>query len=155
MNRVFYFRPTLKSFLISLIYDLSPISVAIFGTVFIKGEITANHKISNIVMCIVSLILQLFSVYAHIYQISIQDHCIILKRFSKLYFISWTSIKQAVIRERKTFHKRNDRLLVLQLYNGNKVSYSTSTLSKQHENFVLLEIRKRIPTTQIFDYRFI
>jgi hypothetical protein len=151
MNNIYFYRPTLKSFLISLIYDLLPITVAIIVTVSMKKENTVYHKVLNVIMAITSIIMFITTLFAHLNRISIQDQGIFLKRFKKPYYIAWGSIEKANIRERKTLYNGKDKLLILHLYNGNTVSYSISTLSKRHENIVLLEIRKRIPTTEIFD----
>src|ERR1035437_4858577 len=138
MTSSYFFKPTLKSFLISIIYDLLPITIAIIVTIFMKKEISVYHKIMNIIMGITSFVMLSNSVFVHLNHISIQDQGIILKSIGKPYCINWTLIKKAAIRERKTIYNRMDRLIILHLHNGNIISYPSSILSKRDENYILL-----------------
>ena len=146
------FKPTLRSFIRSLIWDISPIVTASLVTYFM------HDKAESIVIIIIDVIAVLFSLYlilqtiiVHLQKITLLNEGIFISGLGKPFGLRWSDIENATLRERHNLISGTDRLLILYSKTGIRWAYNTSTLSKRDENILLSEVRKRIPTAAIFD----
>lgn len=145
------FKPTLRSFIRSLIWDISPAVTALVVTYFTYEKAGLIIIILGVLMGLFSLYLILQTIIVHLQKITLLDEGIFISGLGRPFGLRWSDIEKGTIRERHNIISGTDRLLILYSKNGHILSYNTSTLSKHDENIVLSEVRKRIPTAAIFD----
>lgn len=145
------FKPTLRSFIRSLIWDIAPAVTALVGAYFTYEKAGLIIIILGVLMGLFSLYLILQTIIVHLQKITLLDEGIFILGLGRPFGLRWSDIEKGTIRERHNIISGTDRLLILYSKNGHILSYNTSTLSKHDENIVLSEVRKRVPTAAIFD----
>lgn len=139
------FKPSLKSFLSSLLWDFSPIIVAGMVTYFMYDSVAWKWLLlaADGFMALLSLFLSVQNVYVHLQKIYLDNYYI--RTLSPFYTIElrWPDIVSALLRERVNAMSRTDHLLVLQGRNGRMLTFNTSILNPEDEEIVLKKVREK------------
>lgn len=145
------FKPTIRSFILSFIYDISPAVTAALVTYFTHGKAGLIIIIPSALMGLFSLYLILQTIFVHLQKITVLNEGILISGFRRPYGLRWTDVEKAEIRERHNIISGTDKLLILYSKYGHKIAYPISILSKNDQNNIDTEIRKKIPTSTKFD----
>lgn len=136
------YRPSLASFLGSLLYRLSPAATA--GLVLYLSGPAARTLIwvLSALMGLFAVFLGLQTVLVHLNRLFIDETGVQVRGPLSDIRSRWEDIHHATLRERENAVSRTDHLLILM---GPKIylNYPTSILSPQDEASVLEEVRKR------------
>ena len=100
--------------------------------------------IADSFMVLLSFFLLLQTIFVHLQTLYFDEYCI--KTVSPLGIIElkWQDISDALLRERVNAISRTDHLLILKTYDGQMLTFNTSTLSPEDENFVLGKIARMV-----------
>lgn len=152
MQRVF--RPTARSLLQSVAFDMSPTLVGLAGGYLLhlrRGWPIWLIALPGILITAWSL---LTTIFAHIGWAMVCDDGIIVKKLGVSAF-GWQHIMAVTIRERpralRTMGKRCERLVVFKLTSGDLLSLVTSVYTERDEQILLQEIRRRVQVSEIHD----
>ena len=145
------FRPTLTSFVLSSLYRMTPAMTAIAVTYFFY------HK-SGVVLIILDVLTGLFCIYlilqtiiVHLQKNSLLEDGIVISGLSRPYGLRWSDVDKAIVRERHNLLSGTDKLLVVISKRGNSIAYPVSVLSRDDQNEILREVRRKTPTSTVFD----
>lgn len=145
------FKPTFRSFILSLLYRITPAFSAVIVTYFLYDKAKVFIIIVDVITGLFCLYMTLQTIMVHIQKITLLEEGILFSSFGRPFGFRWSDIEKADIRERRNILSGTDRLVILYTKKGDKIPINTSTLSKNNEKKVLSEIRKRIPTSTFFD----
>jgi hypothetical protein len=136
------YKPSLKSFVASLAYGLSPLGSVALVMYFVGHTAGLIFKILSGVMVLFSLMNVLSSAMVHLRKLYVTEMGIGVRGILSKTGTSWPDISRVVLRERKNALTRTDRLLIIESPYG-VVSYVISTLAPEQEEHVLATVRAR------------
>jgi hypothetical protein len=147
------FHPTLRSFVVSTIYDMPILLVSALGTYFFANS---SNKTVFIIMnaCAILFFLYSFSttIVAHSLKIAIGNEGIaIAGPTCRPFGLRWDDMETAVVRERHNFISGKDVLLIINPHSPRKLSYAISVLSKINQDKILYSVRQTVPIRIIHD----
>jgi hypothetical protein len=148
MEQKMVYKPSLKSFATSLVYDISPAGSVALVTYFVGNTAGLVFTILSGAMVLFSVVLVLNSVAVHLRKLYVNERGIAVRGMLSETAIPWASINRAVLRERKNAITRTDRLLIIES-SYDLLSYVISTLSPDEEEKVLAVVRGK---TQVVVY---
>jgi hypothetical protein len=143
------YKPSIKSFVNGLPYDLSPLGSAALVMYFVGSSAGFLFKVLSGGMVLFSVLLVLNSLMVHLKRLYVNEIGIGIRSFGARTAIPWTDISSVVLRERQNAITRTDRLLIIespQIAFG----YVISTLSPNQEEEVLAAVRAK---TQVVVYQ--
>lgn len=144
-------KPTIRSFIYSFLYSLSPAIGAGIMTYILYEQSKTLVIFLDAIAGLFCIYLLVQTIFVHLKKISLLEDGIIITGIVRPYGLRWTDIEKATIRERHNLLSGTDKLLVLYTKQGNKMYYPISILSKRDENEISREVRKRVPTSSTFD----
>lgn len=136
------YRTSFRSFLGSLVYDLSPAAIAALVMYFVGGSAPYLLWVASGLMLLFSLLLVLQSLVVFRNRLYLDEVGIAVAGLLSRRAMRWSEVTGATLRERKNAVSRTDRLLVLES-RDRMLSYVTSTLSPPEEEAVLAEVGRR------------
>ena len=145
------FRPTLLSFILSLLYGITPAITAAFITYFLYEKSGIVLIVLDIITGIFCIYLILQTVFVHLQKISLLDDGIVISGLIRPYGLRWSDIDKCLVRERHNFLSGTDKLLVFNPKQNNTMAYPISILSKEDQSVILFEVRRRLPCASVFD----
>lgn len=145
------FKPTVLSFILSFLYRTSPAMTAAVVTYFYYEKGGVVLIILDVLTGLFCLYLLLQTIFVHLQKISLLDEGIVVSGVSQPYGLRWADVDKRTVRERHNFLSGTDKLLVLHSRRGDKLAYPLSILSKEDQNEILREVRRRGPTSTVFD----
>lgn len=150
MDYFTFLKPTKKSFVTSLVYDIIPVLVVILGiSIFKVGKIL--NQISLVIAILLSLYMFACTVSAHLSSIMLTNSSVRFRKLHQILELHFEDIKDVTFRERKTINGRKDRLIVFQLKDGYIFGYPSSILTINNERFLMVELRKKFAVKTQFD----
>lgn len=145
------FRPTVLSFILSSLYSMTPAITAAMVTYFFHEKGGVVLIVLDVLTGLLCLYFILVTIFAHMKKISLLHDGIIISGISRPYGLRWLDVDKATLRERHNFLSGRDRLLVLSSKQGHNIAYPVSVLSNHDQNMILKEVRRRVPTSTVFD----
>lgn len=148
------FRPTVWSFLTSLIWVMFPLSILIIFSAF--NALPENHNILNFIILILTLISGFNALYWFCSTLKLNDQGL---TFSNLFlngqptlnrFLAWKEIDEAVIETTSRFLIFNSCILSL-YYDGGYLGYPLSDLSEVDKYRVIEELKSWFPDVREID----
>jgi len=139
------FRPSKKSFFVSLLWALSPLIVAGIVTYFMYESIAWKWLlwIANGVTVLFSLYLLVQSIYVHLETLYLDNYCIRTSSPLVTIELKWEDIVNALLLERINAISRTDHLLILQSYDDRVLLFNTSTLDPKDEEIVIRKVKEK------------
>ena len=144
-------KPTFRSFMISFLYDCSPAIMAAIVTYFLHGKIGNWVVLLDVLAGLFCIFLLIQTILVHLRKFSLFEEGIVISGIGRPRGFRWEDFEKAVVRERHNLLSGTDKLLILYFKQGGSIAYPVSVLSKRCENEVLREVRRRVPTSSIFD----
>ena len=145
------FKPTCISFILSSLYGITPAISAAVVTYFFYEKGGVLLIILDVLTGLFCLYLLLQTIIVHLQSISVLNEGIMISGMGRPYGLHWSDIDKATLRERHNILSGTDRLLILHSKQGHTIPYPISILQKTHQNLILQEVRRRVPTSEIFD----
>jgi len=145
------FKPTGLSFMLSSLYRMTPAMSAAVVTYFFYEKGGVVLIIMDVLTGLFCLYLFLQTIFVHLQKISLLDEGIVISGVSRPHGLQWSEVDKRIVRERHNFLSGTDKLLVLHSKRGDTLAYPLSILSKADQNEILREVRRRGPTSTVFD----
>jgi uncharacterized membrane protein YhaH (DUF805 family) len=150
------YKPTVSSFVNSILWDISPATVALVGYYFTHEK--ASEKglgwlvvVVTVAMCLWSLLLLLPTLTVHSKRVTLDERSISVTGLFGTTTIGFSQIDGAVMRERVNLVSRTDRLIIIHSVAGQLLTFNPSTLSRKDEEDFLRELRKHVPLEVVRD----
>jgi len=137
-----YYKPTIKSFFSSLVWNFSLAIAAAIITFFGYGTYPRIIIVLDVIVGIIVFVMLVQTIVVHCNKIYVDDACLMTSGLLNTTKMRWEEITSATLLERKNAMSRTDHLLILAGRN-NLISYNTSVLSTQDEDTVLKKIMSK------------
>lgn len=144
-------KPTFRSFILSTLYRLTPAMSAIVISIFLIEKAKVFVIIADVVTAIFCLYLLISTIFVHLQKIYLLDDGIVIERLQSRYGVRWEQIQKATVRERHNYLSGTDKLLILYGPHRPIIAYPISILSNSDQKKLLREVRRKIPTSTVFD----
>lgn len=145
------YKPTLRSFVSSLVWDFSLVAVATVATYFQHDRLGILIWIADGIVGLLFLFMLVSTLNVHLQSITVDERGLRRQGPIAETSIEWRSVVSARMLERRNFISGADRLLIVQSAHGDILTFNTSTLSTADEAQLLSEVRRRVPLQQVFD----
>jgi len=145
------FRPTLWSFVHSSLYRMTPAMTGAAIVYFFYEKNGAIAVVTAVLSALFCIYLLLQTIVVHTQRIYLLDDAIVISGIGRPYGIPWSEVEKAVVRERHNLLSGTDKLLVIVSRQGAQMAYPVSILSRDAQKHVLREVRRRVPTSSVFD----
>ena len=137
-----HYRPTIKSFFGSLVYDCWILFLAAILTFFAYRTCPRIILVFDIIAVVITLVLLTQTIFVHCTKIYLDDERVITSSPLSRTEIYWQDVTEAILYERRNIMSRTDHLLLLRTRNS-MISCNTSTLDPSDEERVLGMVRSK------------
>ena len=145
------YKPSVRALPETLAYDLSPATLGVLGALLLRHRAGWLILVPSAVMVMMTVFCLVVTMHAFLSSVTVADDRLVFHRPWSRLTVAWGSVLAATIRERHNKVTRTDRMLVLQLANGEMVTYATSVLSPEDEAEFLEMVRARVRAATVRD----
>lgn len=150
------YRPSISSLFFSFLWGISPAVVALVGYLIAHEEASDKGLIwflvvVSVAMCFWSVLLIIQTIAVHMRRVTIDEKSITVAGPLGTTTIAFSSVAEAILRERVNPISRTDHLIMIRSHSGGFLVYNPSALSRSDEESFLSLLRRHVDLKVISD----